>query len=460
MSSATAAVAAFSALVSMLAAAAVFRPQLALPVTAAISGLLLFFVFVLHAARRSNAPAWEPVAAEPERETVGAATGRLVALAVVVRLAVVVAVNYSDLWRSFAPDAHAWEAWGKALSNNWGALFAGTYEGRINPHIIANGALASIFGDSRVPTSVFNTLFGISLAFVLRALARDLYGGRVGQRAFVFMLFFPSLVLWQSQNLKDVWSEVATAGLALAVVRFGEVGRSRVGALALGGLSLAFATWTRPYLSVILTAAVLISLASAKASRIPSAVLVALLAVFGGKLAGLDEVFSEETLVTIDQARKGLAYGGSAYGSDVDTTTLGGALAYFPEGLVRFLFAPFPWEIDSWLQVMALPESLFFLFLSIQAFRQVLADSSNLRRVLVPLAFFFCIAGSYALASGNEGTAFRHRAQVFGFVVLLAAAHQIRKRRAREGVREAEPGRSSSLAAGRARPSVGAGGSV
>jgi hypothetical protein len=173
------------------------------------------------------------------------------------------------------------------------------------------------------------------------------------------------------------------------------------------------------------------SLASAKASRLPSAALLAVLAVFGGKLAGLDETFSEETLQTIDQARKGLAYGGSAYGEDVDTTTLSGAISYFPEGMARFLFAPFPWEIDSWLQVMAFPESLFILFLSIQAFRQVLADRANLRRLLVPLAFFFCIAGSYALASGNEGTAFRHRAQVVAFIVLLASAHQVRKQRLR-----------------------------
>jgi hypothetical protein len=442
-----------------LSVAAIFSPRYVLPVVGGISALLLACVFILHSLGQRESASDSASFSKPESEPTPSNGGvaKFVALAVVVRIAVVLVVNYSDLWRSFAPDAHAWEAWGKALSNNWGAFFGGTYEGRVNPHVIANAGFATVFGDSRVPTSVFNTIFGISLAFVVRALAREIYGERVGQRAFVFMLFFPSLVLWQSQNLKDVWSEVATAGLALAVVRFGQVGRSRIWALVLGGLCLAFATWTRPYLSVILTAAVLISLASAKASRLPSAMFVGLLAVFGGKLAGLDEVFSEETLVTIDQARKGLSYGGSAYGSDVDTTTLTGALTYFPEGLVRFLFAPFPWEIDSALQVMALPESLFFLFLSIQAARQVLAEGS-VRRVLVLLAFFFCIAGSYALASGNEGTAFRHRAQVFAFVVVLASAHQIRRRSPAEvnGV-ASEPGDGSGPSTPERRPSpVGA----
>jgi len=428
---------AFALVVAGLAGLAVWSPGIALPAAGVIAGVMLLVLVVLNSLGGSGAPGLEPARAGDDEEVDAAseeprsATGKLVALALVFRFAVVVAVNYSDLWRSFAPDAHAWEAWGKVLSQNWGAFFSGTYEGYLNPHVLVNGVVSSVLGDSRVAVSFFNTVFGVSLAFVVRALARELWDARVAHRAFVFMLFFPSLMLWQSQNLKDVWAEVATVGLALAVVRFGTAGRSRAGALLLGGLCIGVATWTRPYLSVILVAAILMSLASAKASRLPSAALLAVLAVFGGKLAGLDETFSEETLQTIDQARKGLAYGGSAYGKDVDTTTLSGAISYFPEGMARFLFAPFPWEIDSWLQVMAFPESLFILFLSIQAFRQVLADRANLRRLLVPLAFFFCIAGSYALASGNEGTAFRHRAQVVAFIVLLASAHQVRRQRLR-----------------------------
>lgn len=428
---------AFAVVVVGFSALAVWSPRFALPAAGALAGLMLLVIVVLNGLGSSRAPVELPkgAGAEPDSDPPEPvfATKKLVVLALLFRFAVVVVVNYSDLWRSFAPDAHAWEAWGKVLSQNWSAFFLGTYEGYLNPHVVVNAVVSSVLGESRVVVSFFNTVFGVSLAFVVRALARELWDARVAHRVFVFMLFFPSLVLWQSQNLKDVWAEVATAGLALAVVRFGVAGRSRVGALLLGGLCFGVATWTRPYLSVILVAAILLSLASAKASRLPSAALLAVLAVFGGKLAGLDETFSEETLQTIDQARKGLAYGGSAYGKDVDTTTLSGAISYFPEGMARFLFAPFPWEIDSWLQVMAFPESLFILFLSIQAFRQVLADRANLRRLLVPLSFFFCIAGSYALASGNEGTAFRHRAQVVAFIVLLASAHQVRKKRLRAG---------------------------
>jgi len=429
----------FAFVVTGLTVGAVLAPLYAVPAAGAMAGACLVTLLVLNGlGRRASTPglAEDPVDREEDHAEPG--VGKLVALAVVLRLGVVVVVNYSDLWRSFAPDAHAWEAWGRALSQSWGAFLSGTYEGYLNPHVIVNAAVSTVLGDSRVTVSFINTIFGVSLAFVVRALARELWDDRVAHRAFVFMLFFPSLVLWQSQNLKDVWAEVATAGLALAVVRFGTAGRSRAGALLLGGICLAVATWTRPYLSVILVAAVLMSLASAKASRLPSAAVLAALAVFGGKLAGLDETFSEETLETIDQARKGLAYGGSAYGKDVDTTTLSGAISYFPEGMARFLFAPFPWEIDSWLQIMAFPESLFILFLSIQAFRQVLADRGNLRRLLVPLSFFLCIAGSYALASGNEGTAFRHRAQVVAFIVLLASAYQVRKQRS--------PGRSPLIA--------------
>ncbi|NJK31645.1 MAG: hypothetical protein HC927_04085 [Deltaproteobacteria bacterium] len=203
-------------------------------------------------------------------------------------------------------------------------------------------------------------------------------------------------------------------------------GNARLRVFLAGGLCFAVAAWTRPYLAVILLAAVVVSMVSARASRLPSAAAVVVVAVVGGKIAGLDDLLSTETLETIDQARKGLAYGGSAYGEIADTTTVSGALAYFPEGLARFLFAPFPWEIDSWLQVMALPESLLFLFLSYQALRGSVAD--GLRRVWVLMSFFMCIAGSYALASGNEGTSFRHRAQVTGFVIIVASAYQTRRK--------------------------------
>jgi hypothetical protein len=351
------------------------------------------------------------------------------------RCAVVLVVNLSGLWRSFAPDAGTWEMWGIQLSRGWSIFLAGHFEGLVNPHVIANAVLSSILGSSRIATSFFNTLFGISLAFIVRAIARHLYDERTAHRAFLLALFFPSIVLWQSQNLKDVWAQVAAAGLVLAVLRFSK-GAGRGPALVLGGVCFALAVWTRPYLSVILLAAVVLSVMSAKPSRLPPAAMVVLLAIFGGKMAGLDDLLSTETLEVIDKSRKGLAYGGSAYGQDVDTTTLSGAISYFPEGMARFLFAPFLWEIDSPLQLMALPESLLFMWLTFQATRETL--KGGLGRVWVLFSFFICIAGSYALASGNEGTAFRHRAQVMSFVIIVAAAHQIRRKREAEGVSSAE----------------------
>ncbi len=51
-------------------------------------------------------------------------------------------------------------------------------------------------------------------------------------------------------------------------------------------------------------------------------------------------------------------WGKSAYGTEYDVSTPGGALQALPVGLVYLLFAPFPWAISSVRQLLVLPETL------------------------------------------------------------------------------------------------------
>lgn len=413
---------------------AVLDPRVALIVGGGLSAGTTALVFLAWPRSADGAPSDSRIAS-PDREESDQqpepSVGLHLGLGLLLRVAVAVFVNYTVLWRAFGPDARAWEMWGQEAARSWDLALTGRLSIPVNPHVVVNGLFSSVLGSSRLPVSVFNGLFGLLLALCAWRMAHELYGRRAGIRSFLLSLYFPSLVLWQSQNLKDGWAQLATAVLALSAVQLGRSKYSRLNSIVLGLAALGLAVATRPYLAVILLSALLISLSSVKLSRLPTAALVGLLAIAVGRAAGMDDVLGEDTLKTIDQARKGLAYGGSAYGQDVDTTTLSGALLYFPEGLTRFLFAPFPWEIDSWLQALALPESLFFLFLSAQAARSVMTGGHGLRAHLVPLSFWFCISSSYALASGNEGTAFRHRAQVVVFVIIMASGVEGRRGRQR-----------------------------
>ncbi|MGF1508242.1 MAG: glycosyltransferase family 39 protein [Myxococcota bacterium] len=416
----------FAAVFVAACSTSLVSPTLGLVVSALAAGVFVLLILLIAGQRPSLAVSTHTAAPQSteSKQEVSSLSIKVLAIAIGLRLVITAVVNATPLWASFGPDALAWSAWGRMLSANWWKGLNGTLQTPVNPHVISNAISHQLFGVSRIPVSFFNSILGILLSLIIFYLGRTLYNDRIARRAFLLTLFFPSLMLWQSQNLKDVWAQVATAGLALAVARFP---RTRTpGFIIIGLICFYIATWTRPYLAVILLAAVMISVTAVSIRRLPATIIVVLGSAVGGKVAGLDQKLSTETLVTIDQARKGLSYGGSAYGADADTTTIWGALSYFPEGMVRFLFAPFPWEIDSWLQALAFPESILFLFFSAQALRHVIMGQVPLGRKMVPIAFFATIASSYALASGNEGTAFRHRAQITPFVLLMASAYQKR----------------------------------
>ena len=120
----------------------------------------------------------------------------------------------------------------------------------------------------------------------------------------------------------------------------------------------------------------------------------------------------------------------SGFGNDADVSTIGGALSFLPVGLTYFFFAPFPWQIGSIRQSLAIPETLYFYTLVpgivagiIFLFRTRLVDSLGVLLVTMTLTF------GYAVGQGNVGTLYRHKAQVMGFYYAFAAIGMEQRRR-------------------------------
>ena len=131
----------------------------------------------------------------------------------------------------------------------------------------------------------------------------------------------------------------------------------------------------------------------------------------------------------VDQAM----WGKSAYGTEYDVTTTGGALQALPVGLVYLLFAPFPWAITGMRQLLTVPETLVWYAL-MPAFARGLVYSirHRLRDVLPILVFTVTLTLAYALMQGNVGTAYRQRTQVtmFFFVFMGVGIVERQRRRA------------------------------
>jgi hypothetical protein len=173
-------------------------------------------------------------------------------------------------------------------------------------------------------------------------------------------------------------------------------------------------------------------------------------------------VVVDDPLAQMSQPRGGLQQNaGSSYGADFDTSTLSGALRFLPLGIAFLLFAPFPWAIESPLQMAAMPETLLWyplFWASLIGLRASVREG----RAWIPIAVLVCLACIYSLVEGNFGTAYRHRAQfmpiffVFsgaGVNMLLARARLSRTRRSKaaRAVRLAQIGRLQQ------RPSRGVG---
>ena len=362
--------------------------------------------------------------------------------AIVIRWIAAIFLNATDLWLHFAPDAYFYELAGEAIRESWNSpavdlsLWFGQSTALFYPYL--NAFIQVPFGSSRYPLSFINGVIGVLAGYNFSLLARSLYGPRAQRRVFLLAAFFPSLIIWSSMSIRESWS-----WLALSIVLFsGQKLRERFSITHMVGLILGM-VWLsllRTYLVPFVVLGLVLSFLTVRARQVPYVavgclLMVVFLGVFGDRLGiHISETFSEESLETVDTMRRNLAYGGSAYGSRVDTTTFMGALLYFPEGVARFLLSPVPWTISSWRQAIALPETMVWAFFLYQAVREIMTSiRSDISRMALLVFVIALVTGAYGLVSGNEGTAYRHRAQVMLPLFVLAAGWYVRRMDVSEG---------------------------
>ena len=167
-----------------------------------------------------------------------------------------------------------------------------------------------------------------------------------------------------------------------------------------------------------------------RAAVVAAALLLALsVGFFHGPVEGLAEQASLETL---DEHRRNLALGESAYLGDADVSTPAAAIRFLPRGLAYFLLAPAPWQIVSVRELLTLPEMLLWYALLPQVFFGMRHALRQRVASALPIATFALVATlAYALVESNLGTAYRHRAQVLVLYLVFAAVGLATRRAAR-----------------------------
>lgn len=353
---------------------------------------------------------------------------RVMVAGLLLRLGLALVVHYSvPIW-FFAPDQITYEDVGwRTLQYHQGA---GPLPWQLQDtaevgYFYWNAILYWVFGLAPLAPKLVNAIVGTASAILCYRLAGELAGQGPARLTAMLTMFFPSLILWSALNLRDPIVLLITVALFLALMRL----RSRPSGLAFFGVTLALALLVlfRDYMAIMAGLSILGATFISEGRSIPANL------VLGGFLFGLAflayqqfglgvEWTGSASFEAIAQQRQNMAFGGTSFRPDVDVSTPLRGLQYLPLGLAFFLFSPFPWQLGSTLSLMTLPEQVVWYGLVPAVVRGAAYVTRHRYQVFGPVLVFVALTTSiYALVQGNAGTAYRHRAQVLVFFLVLAS---------------------------------------
>ena len=288
-----------------------------------------------------------------------------------------------------------------------------------------NAFLFWIFGSAPLAPKLVNCFLGAWTGLVAYRIGGELVGRGGARTSALLVTFFPSLVLWSTQNLRDP-AVLLILGLILLNALQLRL-RFSFSKVVTTAVLLAALTLLRDYMAVMVTFALVASFLISPGQRLVINLALGAtffaLAVFAYQRLGLtSEMLDSASFEMLNAQRQNLAAGGTAFQPDVDISTPLRGLQYLPVGITFFLFAPFPWQLGSLLSLLTLPEMVVWYLL----FPAVIAGAwfllkERFNRVEPILLFVVITTLIYALVQGNAGTAYRHRAQVVAFLLIFAS---------------------------------------
>ncbi len=320
------------------------------------------------------------------------------------------------------------------LAGAWGMLYmvAGVYA-LLGRNVLAVQMVVAVMGAATAP------VIYLCAAHVFKNL-------RVARFSAFAVAFYPSLVLWSSQGLKDGPIVFFLAVAILMTLKLGDKFNFKYVAILV--LALFLVLTFRFYVFYMIFAAVagafVIGMQKVTATSFARQFAIIILMGLALTYLGVTRYASVHLnyytrLERVQQSRLDSAVSAqSGYGREVDVSTSEGALKTIPLGLVYLLFAPFPWQLTSLRQSITLPEMIIWwasfplLILGIW-----FSIKYRLRQISPVLIFTVMLSLAYSIFQGNVGNAYRQRSQllVFYFIfvgvgwVLLLEKREERKRR-------------------------------
>ena len=387
-----------------------------------------------------------------KRETDGPFLLRLFVAALLVRIVIGLAIFTFRGQDFFGGDAITYDFFGNAQMLGWGG--DKYYQGVANQFVRSGqgsgwgmvylvAAVYSVIGRNMLAVQLMNSVFGAATAVLIYLCAHQVFKNlRVARLAGIAVAFYPSLVLWSAQGLKDGPIVFCLALAILCTLKLGEklslkyivilicvllslvalrfyvfymICVAIAGAFVIGMQQISAVSFARQFTAVILLGLALTYVGVTRSSAIQFE-----------HYGNLQQLQSSR----LDQARSAE----SGFGRDVDVSSTSGAISTIPMGVLYLLFAPFPWQITSLRQSITLPEMvIWWASFPMLVLGLWFAIRYRLRMISPILIFTVMLTLAYSVFQGNVGTAYRQRAQLLVFYFIFVAVGFVLMKEKREG---------------------------
>jgi hypothetical protein len=457
----------------LMVAVLVFVPPLAAPFTD-VYGPVTIFYCAKALGLCAVAAAIAGVAIRRNREH-GSYLVKLFMFALIVRVLIGTAIFVFKGQDFFGGDAWTYDGFGNLQLLAWqgdkyAQLFVDQYiGGDFRSGWGMNSMVALIYavvGRNMLSVQYFNSVLGAATAPLIFLCAHELFKNRrVAVVAAIAVAFYPSLVLWSCQGLKDGPIVFFLATSILATLRLGRKWTTFYAVVLAASLLgvLAFRFYVFYMLLAAVVGAFVMGMRAVTAQSLIRqfgiVVFLGLALMYFGVMryaAAQYEVYG--SLERVQVSRQDLATSAkSGFGRDVDVSTTSGALSTIPLGLIYLLFAPFPWQLGSLRQSLAIPEMVIwwtaFPLLILGAWFSL---KHRLRQMSSIFIFTSMLTLAYSVFQGNVGTAYRQRAQLLVFYFIFVAVGLVLVKEKREerlqARRSSKPGPQPRLPATSIKP--------
>ena len=368
---------------------------------------------------------------------------RLFLAALALRWFVACLINYTGQQEFFGGDSITYDAFGYALSQSWHGLvdpnaFWLTRFTRLDrPGWGMFYFVASIYyfiGQNEFGIQLINGCLGAATCVAVYRIAMLVYPEqRVARIAALMTAFSPSMILWSSQALKDGPIALCLCLCTLYTLKLRARFNLNSFLLLLVFLGCLFAL--RHYAFYIIFVAIAGTFLFAAKRFTPLKVLQGglLIIVIGVSFAYFGAGDVAQQTFDFKRIQAGRVWSAkvatSGFGGDVDITDPRAAIGFLPIGIMYVLFAPFPWMVTNLRQLITLPELIAWWALVPMMIRGYwFLMKHRLRESFAICVFIVGLIFAYALYQSNAGTAYRHRAQLYGFFfVFISVGLELRR---------------------------------